>query len=282
MESVHDEAPSLSYDTPPTAYALVGNHDCFDGLSCFLRFVVFAKRLGGWRLPQKKTYFCLKLPCSWFVFCLDAGLQADIDFHQCRYFSRLAKRLVRSDPRAKFILCQHDPRWVNDNYERRSEHSMYAERYLDVLLRALGTRLKLRVAGDIHHYSRHEPASGKKGPMLVISGGGTCHSCGVRCVCAHVSAFPFAPSISLTDTHTTFILLRIFQGGAFLHPTHVDDLGAADFTYLPSNGTAQSAAAACQRHGEGVQYTRAEAFPSPQTSATLGWQNVWKFRSRNL
>lgn len=40
--------------------------------------------LGGWLLPQEKSYFALKLPHGWWMFGLDLALTHDIDMCQLR------------------------------------------------------------------------------------------------------------------------------------------------------------------------------------------------------
>lgn len=51
----------------PIAYLVPGNHDYFDGLHCFSKFVIQSDWLGGWLMPQRKSYFALKLPMDWYV-----------------------------------------------------------------------------------------------------------------------------------------------------------------------------------------------------------------------
>jgi len=83
--SSHKEAfTNGRHSQPPMAYAVPGNHDWFDGLACFLRYIVFRSYLGGWYLPQSKSYFALKLPFDWWLFGLDNGLDCDIDLSQRR------------------------------------------------------------------------------------------------------------------------------------------------------------------------------------------------------
>ena len=42
-------------------------------------------------MPQKKSYFALKLPKGWWIFGLDLALTDDIDVYQFEFFSNLAK-----------------------------------------------------------------------------------------------------------------------------------------------------------------------------------------------
>eukprot|EP00775_Hariotina_reticulata_P014454 gene14454-14567_t len=48
--------------------------------------------LGGWLMPQEKSYFSLRLPSGWWVFGLDLALVGDIDMCQYRYFANVVER----------------------------------------------------------------------------------------------------------------------------------------------------------------------------------------------
>jgi hypothetical protein len=70
--------------------------DWFDGLNTFIRYICHKSWLGGWFLPQKKSYFALKLPNGWWVFGLDQALHGDIDVYQFKYFAELCQQKVIS------------------------------------------------------------------------------------------------------------------------------------------------------------------------------------------
>ncbi|GLE08100.1 hypothetical protein PINS_up019062 [Pythium insidiosum] len=57
---------SLEDYSGPTAFAIPGNHDWFDGLNTFTRFICQRNWLGGWLLPQRTSHFCIKLPHNWW------------------------------------------------------------------------------------------------------------------------------------------------------------------------------------------------------------------------
>jgi hypothetical protein len=59
-----------------------GVTDWIDGLRTFMRNICHKRWLGGWLMPQKKSYFALQLPKGWWVFGLDLALDADIDRDQ--------------------------------------------------------------------------------------------------------------------------------------------------------------------------------------------------------
>ncbi|GJN34655.1 hypothetical protein PR202_gb23337 [Eleusine coracana subsp. coracana] len=71
----------------PECFMIPGNHDWFDGLNTFIRYICHKSWLGGWFLPQKKSYFALKLPNGWWVFGLDQALHGDIDVYQFKFFA---------------------------------------------------------------------------------------------------------------------------------------------------------------------------------------------------
>lgn len=70
--------------------------DWFDGLNTFMRYICHKSWLGGWFMPQKKSYFALQLPKRWWVFGLDLALHGDIDVYQFKFFSELVKSKVLS------------------------------------------------------------------------------------------------------------------------------------------------------------------------------------------
>lgn len=45
-------------------------------------------------MPQKKSYFALKLPKGWWVFGLDQALHGDIDVYQFKFFAELCRNKV--------------------------------------------------------------------------------------------------------------------------------------------------------------------------------------------
>jgi hypothetical protein len=50
--------------------------------------------LGGWFLPQKKSYFALQLPKGWWIFGLDLSLHGDVDVYQFKFFADLCQKKV--------------------------------------------------------------------------------------------------------------------------------------------------------------------------------------------
>ena len=68
--------------------------DWFDGLHTFMRYICHKSWLGGWFLPQKKSYFALQLPKGWWIFGLDLSLHGDVDVYQFKFFADLCRNKV--------------------------------------------------------------------------------------------------------------------------------------------------------------------------------------------
>ncbi|KJE88436.1 hypothetical protein CAOG_000093 [Capsaspora owczarzaki ATCC 30864] len=154
------ERRHITSSTHPHAFAIPGNHDWLDGLVAFRRVMCSGHRLGGWVLPQRRSYFALQLPDGWWLFGIDDQLTYDIDDGQFRYFRNVAAHMAPTD---RVIVAMHRPFWILDGHPRE---------VLSVLFdKALGDKLKLILAGDLHFYSRHERQDGKIN-MIVAGGGG--------------------------------------------------------------------------------------------------------------
>ncbi|XP_039163083.1 uncharacterized protein LOC104433215 [Eucalyptus grandis] len=168
------------YDRPQ-AFIIPGNHDWFDGLHTFMRYICHKHWLGGWLMPQKKSYFALQLPKNWWIFGLDLALHHDIDVYQFKFFSELVKNKVGA--KDSVIILTHEPNWLLDWYD----NNVSGKNFSHLIRDDLNKRCKLRIAGDLHHYMRHSVSAG-------------------------------APAGEPADVEN---LLVNGCGGAFLHPTHV-------------------------------------------------------------
>ena len=135
----------------PSAFMIPGNHDWIDGLDTFQRNIIHRGWIGGWLLPQEKSYFALKLPQGWWLFGIDLALEEDIDMSQYRYFAKIAEE--KMEPGDAAILVTHCPLWLVDWFWGKGEHS---GKILRQLIRGpLRGKVKLRLAGDLHFYMRH-------------------------------------------------------------------------------------------------------------------------------
>ena len=136
----------------PDVFAIPGNHDWYDSLVAFQRrFCTQEKRwLGGWRTRQTRSYFALKLPYRWWLLGTDVQLGSDIDTAQMKYFEQIGELMEADD---RIILCTPEPHWTiaatappSDGLTQSNLH-----RLEDVL----GHRVRVFLAGDLHHYRRH-------------------------------------------------------------------------------------------------------------------------------
>uniref|UniRef100_A0A0E0FXY5 Calcineurin-like phosphoesterase domain-containing protein n=1 Tax=Oryza nivara TaxID=4536 RepID=A0A0E0FXY5_ORYNI len=133
----------------PQCFIIPGNHDWFDGLHTFMRYVCHKSWLGGWFLPQKKSYFALRLPQGWWVFGLDLALHGDIDVYQFKFFAELCRNKIGEND--SVIVMTHEPNWLLDWYWKETTGKNVSHLIQDYL----NGRCKLRLAGDLHHFMRH-------------------------------------------------------------------------------------------------------------------------------
>lgn len=160
--------PELSQDTP-TAYAIPGNHDWYDGLTAFLRLFAQADPIGGWRTAQERSYFALRLPQRWWMFALDIQLDSYIDEPQLDYFREMMKSV---EPDDRIILVVARPAWTMlDSFPAAYDS-------IDYFIRTVinrdgdGPSIPLILAGDKHHYSRYVQQGGDGDPRTLITCGG--------------------------------------------------------------------------------------------------------------
>ncbi|GMF09794.1 unnamed protein product [Phytophthora lilii] len=145
-----DGCASLNEYEGPSVFAIPGNHDWFDGLNTFTRYICQRDWLGGWLLPQKTSYFSLKLPHGWWLFGVDLALENDVDTEQFGFFERVVQSQM--GPNDAVIVLTHEPRWLLDVYEDRSNVDAKLSYLLENVLKG---RCAVRLAGDIHNYTRH-------------------------------------------------------------------------------------------------------------------------------
>lgn len=222
----------LAADAPPEVFAVPGNHDWYDGLSAFLR--LFCSDLGGrgfgaWRTRQTRSYFALKLPGRWWLLGVDSQLHGDLDVPQIEYFERVADRhMARGD---RVVLCLSTPVWVHA-HKYRSMGEVLDETDLLYLRERVfaprGIELKVYLSGDLHHYRRHEEIDPEDpaAPVQKITAGG---------------------------------------GGAFLHPTHDEDVSVLEEQL---HGVGDDAPAHRLRYGLRATY------PSVRRSWWLSFRNL--------
>ena len=130
--------PSLAAYPGPIALIMPGNHDWFDGLETFTRYIIGKHWLGGWLLPQKSSYFALQLPHGWWIWGVDLALSGDIDAAQFQYFADVARN--RMGPQDRAIVCTHEPTWLLAWHAGTSEPAVL----LDLLSTHLHGRCTIR------------------------------------------------------------------------------------------------------------------------------------------
>lgn len=174
--------PPVTAADPKGAWAEVlaipQNHDWFDSTTTFCRYFVDRSHrpieFVGAYARQKRTYFAAKLPHRWWILGLDFALKGDIDRNQFRDICALwspHRNGPRIEPGDNIILVYPEPYWT-----RKLSHGTpkgYTARYqrLEYLLEgkpdadreAHGAQahIRLRLAGDLHHYCRHYTTHGK-------------------------------------------------------------------------------------------------------------------------
>jgi len=99
----------------------------------------------------------------------DVQLASDIDDAQVKYFRRIADEWMKPDD--GIILCNAEPHWIYAHIHGK-EDCNYEENNLAFLENKIFSQQHIRVfvAGDLHHYRRHE--SDDKTQKITAGGGG--------------------------------------------------------------------------------------------------------------
>ncbi|KAJ4801307.1 Calcineurin-like metallo-phosphoesterase superfamily [Rhynchospora pubera] len=145
----------------PQCFIIPGNHDWFDGLHTFMRYICHKSWLGGWFMPQKRSYFALQLPNGWWVFGLDLALHGDIDVYQFKFFAELCQNKIGETD--SVVVMTHEPNWLLDWYWKEKTGKNVSHLICDYLK----GRCKLRMAGDLHNYMRHSAVVSDAGPTCI-------------------------------------------------------------------------------------------------------------------
>lgn len=238
-----------------SAYAIPQNHDWFDSISSFKRYFVHRNNgeICGLKTPQTRSYFATRLPHRWWVLGLDFALAGDIDRGQYEAFRRLAGDSIGGEgnpsqqiqPGDQLILIYPEPYWTRPLGDAAPPG--YPKRYqrLEAMLEERGIHIRVRMAGDVHHYSREssEPENARQDDLLLICG----------------------------------------SGGAFLHPTHAKTLQLPKARCQASDPDAISHELRTATHigtvgpadPAGAMYSRQSAYPSPRDSRSLSGGNIF-------
>lgn len=273
----------------PRMFIIPGNHDHYDGLESFVHWIVGRGSLGGWKLPQKSSYFALQLRANWWVLGMDIGLTNDVDLFQYIAFARIIDEKIQESDRV--VVLTHRPQWIFDPYNGVVTGDMFHQ-----LLDRVGTdRLAMRLAGDIHHYSRY--SGGHSMPQLVTAGGG--------------GAFLHPTHVPENEIVHQYFQDRIasrrrpdWSGERFIESDSEEASSVEDeavdsiiqdespISERPSPISRKSSrnnltVSKSFSHGGGggpadfYKYKRVATFPSEDTSRKLAWMNIWSFRNKN-
>jgi len=204
-------------------FAIPGNHDWYDGLVSFSRLFARQRRIGAWQTLQRRSYFALQLPYRWWLWGLDVQLESDIDLGQIEYFRNMAHHLVAGD---RIILASAEPDWIYGDIEdpRRDSNLAYLE---EKIIAPAGARVYVWVAGDIHHYRRHECVDDCRLQRIVSGGGGAYLSS------THQSVF--GPSTNVARRTVEVGNVRFEQRAVFPSPTTSWRLSLLNFLFLAMN-----------------------------------------------
>ncbi len=169
----YETALRVSEKPYPHVYAIPGNHDWYDSLVAFTRLFTARPWFAGWRTKQTRSYFALKLPHNWWLLGTDLQLGSDIDKPQMEYFQKLASRMdeesAKTGEPARIIICHAEPHWIRAA-QFGGDDPNYNESNLKLLEKRLGKTVAVFIAGDLHHYRRHE--SEDKTTQKITAGGG--------------------------------------------------------------------------------------------------------------
>ena len=152
----------------PDLFVVPGNHDWYDGLVSFSRLFCQSRWFGGWQTRQRRSYFALRLPHRWWLWGVDIQLESDIDQSQVDYFRAVAQNMHPGD---RVILVTAEPHWIYGNiYDSKYQKSLaFLE---ENILKEAGAHLQVALAGDLHHYRRHESMKDPSKQLITSGGGG--------------------------------------------------------------------------------------------------------------
>jgi len=229
-----------------TLLAIPQNHDWFDNISTFNRHFIgdYKDQFLNANTPQTRSYFAARLPQQWWLLGFDFALVGDLDRAQLDSFVELIKRDMKAGDNA--ILLYPEPFWTRPLGDNAREG--YPKRYqrLEHILLEQGVKIRIRLAGDLHHYN--------------------------RAVATHGAGVEYED-----------MLITCGSGGAFLHPTHANTVtktkvmdrsqeeGALtpDLLNRTRVGTCSEKTTTMQR-----EYTNTASYPSASQSRGLSIHNI--------
>jgi len=166
-------------------FSIPGNHDWYDGLANFVhRFCQRGRWMGAWQVQQKRSYFALRLGHGFSIWGIDLATANDFDAAQLEYFRYQADHLEENE---QVILCVPTPAWTDlDDQATAAKQSAGpsgdAWNAITLLINEVSNnsnrilnpaRISVIIAGDAHHYVRHEAiAESDRAAMHLITCGG--------------------------------------------------------------------------------------------------------------
>ena len=151
----------------PDVFAIPGNHDWYDSLVSFTRQFCSQRWLGGWRTRQRCSYFALKLPHGWWLLGTDVQLGSDVDTAQVEFFRGIEQKMRPED---RIIVCHAEPHWIASAAYAKWDPDASERNLVYLEEKVLGRRVRVFIAGDLHHYRRHEAPDGTQ--KITCGGGG--------------------------------------------------------------------------------------------------------------
>lgn|GEM_PF-716845 len=252
-----------------TVVSIPQNHDWFDNISTFSRHFIgeYANHFLQAHTPQNRSYFVTRLPHDWWILGLDFALVGDLDRMQYEAFLNLfmdphgepGSETPSNKPLKKghnVILLYPEPYWTRPLGDDAGPG--YPKRYqrLEAQLLKQGIKIRMHLAGDLHHYVRESASEGAQ--------------------------------LDYED-----LLVTCGTGGAFLHPTHarrvvnpkimdrINDAGA--MTIDLEERVCVGLKKVKQLEPNQRKYTHQKSYPSRKTSTLLSlWNLVALFKPTSL
>ncbi len=154
------EEPEKSESEGPWVFAIPGNHDWYDNLAAFTHVFITKKTFCMWHAPQRRSYFAIALPHDWWLLGTDVQLSSELDDAQIEFFRSVSTKM--SDT-AKIIVCNAEPHWV---YEHDADRAADTGKLFEKII---GHKVRVWIAGDLHHYRRF---ANDEGVQKITAGGG--------------------------------------------------------------------------------------------------------------
>lgn len=171
--------PKPDTEPPRHLFAIPGNHDWYDGLVAFSRRFTQFRWVGGWLTRQGQGYFALRLPHHWWLWAVDILPDSDIDYGQREYFRKVAKGQEAKGGRPekpglqkgdRVILASARPDWIYRDIRDPATETTLGD--VEDEIKQYDATVYVWLAGDFHHYRRHENVGDERFQRITSGGGG--------------------------------------------------------------------------------------------------------------